>query len=320
MELGSPMTKMRRVMMSQEATRGVSVEPSQTGQKRGSIDLTNSSDEEMVEDATRVHPVKVKTEELDDDIFTGLTDCDKDRGDDDDDMFPGPIELPDSDDSDFSDEEDDDLDQIEMQYICDQQQRNRNTGEVGEIMLMQMKTEIEDTEDTGDQGTHQTSLETEESFAPLSTGDTEEQLTIPSGEDTEASMVQQSDEVQSKEAKDLQQAEETALVMIKVKALERPKVARQQIQLYEPPAQRQRGRSENLSVDVSMEPMDQELSKLAAMKSVQEYKQRFLDHAQEESCHLLKYEKVLAESWEKTRADDQVARQEMEREEAQHIT
>ena len=33
--------------------------------------------------------------------FTGLTDCDKDRGDDDDDVFPGPIELPDSDDSDF---------------------------------------------------------------------------------------------------------------------------------------------------------------------------------------------------------------------------
>ena len=50
--------------------------------------------------------------------------------------------------------------------------------------------------------------------------------------------------------------------------------------------------------------MDKELSKLAAMKSVQEYKQRFLDHAQEEGCHLLKYEKVLAESWEKTKADD----------------
>ena len=88
----------------------------------------------------------------------------------------------------------------------------------------------------GDQGTHQTSLETEESPTPLSTGDTEEQLTIPSGEDTEASMVQQSKEVLSKEAEDLQQAEETAVVMIKVKALERPKVARQQIQLYEPPA------------------------------------------------------------------------------------
>ena len=71
-------------------------------------------------------------------------------------------------------------------------------------------------------------METEESFTPLSTGDTEEQLTIPSGEDTEASTVQQSKEVQGKEADDLQQAEETAVVMIKVKALERPKVARQQ--------------------------------------------------------------------------------------------
>ena len=123
-----------------------------------------------------------------------------------------------------------------MQFIYDQQQRNRNTGEVSEILLMRMKTEIEDTKDMGDQGTHQTSLETEESLTPLSTGDTEEQLTIPSGEDTEASMVQPSKEVQGKEAKDSQQAEETAVVMIKVKALERPKVARQQVQLYEPPA------------------------------------------------------------------------------------
>ena len=210
MELGSPMTKMRRVMMPQKATPGVSGEHSQT-ERKGLINLTNSSDEDMVDDASRVHPVKVKTEELDDDdIFIGLTDHDKDRRDDDDDVFPGPIELPDSDDSDFGDEEDHDLDQIKMQYIYDQQQRNRNTGEVSEIMLMQMKTEIEGTKDMGDQGTHQTSLETEESFTPLSTGDTEEQLTIPSGEDTEASMVQQSEEVQGKEAKDLQQAAETA--------------------------------------------------------------------------------------------------------------
>ena len=242
MELGSPMTKMRRVMTSQEATPSVSKEPSQTDKKGGLINLTNSSDEEMADNATRVHLVKVKTEDLDDDdIFTGLTDHEKDWGDDDDDdddddVFPGPIELPDNDDSDFCDEEDRDLDQIEMQYIYDQQQRNRNTGEVSEIMLMQMKTEIEDTKDMGDQGTHQTSLVTEESLAMLSTGDTVEQLTIPSSEDTEASMVQQSEEVQGKEAEDLQQAEETALVMIKVKASERPKVGRQQVQLYEPPA------------------------------------------------------------------------------------
>ena len=198
MELGSPMTKMRRVMTFQEATPGVSREPSQTEPKGGLINLMNSSDEEMVDDATRVHPVKAKTKELDDDdIFTGLTDHDKDRGDDDDndddddddDVFPGPIELRNSDDSNFGDEEDCDLDQIKMQYINDQQQRNRNTGEVSEIMLMQLKTEIEDTEDMRDQGTHQTSLETEESFAPLSTSVTDEQLTIPSGEDTEASTI-----------------------------------------------------------------------------------------------------------------------------------
>ena len=271
------MTKMRRVAMSKEAMPG----------------------------ATRVHPVKVKTEELDDDdVFTGLTDHDKVEGDDDDDVFPGPIELPDSDDSNFGNEEDHDLDQIEMQYIYDQQQRNRNACEVSKIMLLQMKTEIEETKDMGDQGTQQTSLETEESFTLLSSGDTEEQLTIPSGEDTEASMVQQSEEVQGKKADDLQQAGETAVVMIKVKASERPKVARQEVQLYQPPARRQRGRSECPSADVSMKPMDKGLSKLAAMKPVQEYKQRFLDHAQEEGHHLLKYENVLAESWEKTKADN----------------
>ena len=53
-----------------------------------------------------------------------------------------------------------------------------------------------------------------------------------------------------------------------------------------------------------MKPMDKELSKLVVMKPVQEYKQRFLDRTQEEGHHLLKYENVLAESWEKTKADD----------------
>ena len=38
-------------------------------QKGRLIDLTNSSDEEMVDNATRVHTVKVKTEKLDDDDF-----------------------------------------------------------------------------------------------------------------------------------------------------------------------------------------------------------------------------------------------------------
>ena len=104
------------------------------------------------------------------------------------------------------------------------------------------------------------------------------QLTIPSGEDTEASTVQQSEEVQGKEADTLQQAEETAVVMTK--------------------------NCQSPSVDVPTKPMDKELSKLTVMKSVQEYKQRFLGNAQEESHHLLKYEKVLAGSWEKTKAGD----------------
>ena len=47
MELGSPMTKMRKVMTSQGATPGVSREPSQTGQKGELINLPNSSGEEM---------------------------------------------------------------------------------------------------------------------------------------------------------------------------------------------------------------------------------------------------------------------------------
>ena len=44
MELGSPMTKMRRVTMSQEATPSVSREPSQTEQRGGLINLTKISD------------------------------------------------------------------------------------------------------------------------------------------------------------------------------------------------------------------------------------------------------------------------------------
>ena len=50
---------------------------------------------------------------------------------------------------------------------------------------MQVKAEIQDTEDTGDQEMHQMSLETEDSFILLSTGDTEGQSTLPSSEDVE---------------------------------------------------------------------------------------------------------------------------------------
>ena len=146
----------------------------------------------MVFEATVAHPVKVKSEPLeDDDVLTGLVDCDNDKGGDDndenedDEEFPRRIEMPDSDYSDFGAEGDQDSDQLEMQVIYDQQQRNRNTGQVSEIKLMQVKAEIEDTEDTGDKETQQMSLETEDSFIPLSTGDTEGQSTLPSSEDVE---------------------------------------------------------------------------------------------------------------------------------------
>ena len=178
MELGSPMTKMRKVTTSQEAEHSMSRESSQVEQVIDLTNIGNSSDEEMVFEAAVAHPVKVKSEPLeDDDVFKGLVDHDDNKGGDDDDEneddeeFPGHIEMPDSDNSDFGAEGDQDLDQLEMQDIYHQQQRNRNTGQVSEIELMQVKAETEDIEDTVDQKTHQMSLETEDSFTPLSTGD-----------------------------------------------------------------------------------------------------------------------------------------------------
>ena len=180
MELGSP--KMRKVTTSQEAEPSMSRESSQEEQVIDLMHMGNSSDEEIVFEATVAHPVKVKCKPLeDDDVFTGLVDCDNDKGGDDNDEnedneeFPGHIEMPDSEYSDFGAEGDQDSEQLEMQVIYDQQQRNRNTGQVSEIELMQVKAEIEDTEDTEDQEMHQMSLETEGSFIPLSMGDTEGQ-------------------------------------------------------------------------------------------------------------------------------------------------
>ena len=171
----------------------------------------------MVFEATVAHPVKVKSEPLeDDDVSTGLVDCDDEKGGDDDDEneddegIPGCIEMPDSDYSDFGAEGDQDSDQLEMQVIYDQQQRSRNTGQVSEIKLMQVKAETEDTEDTGDQETHQMSLETEDSVIPLSTGDTKGQSTLPSSKDVEVTT----------------QDQEETLVMEEVKVSEKPKVAR----------------------------------------------------------------------------------------------
>ena len=223
MELGSSMTKMRKVKTSQEAEPSMPTESSQVEQVIDLTDIGNSSDEKMVFEATVAHPVKVKSEPIeDDDVFTDLVDHDDDRGSDDndenedDEEFPGHIEMPDSDYSDFGAEGDKDSDQLEMQVIYDQQQRNRNTGQVSESKLMQVKAEIEDTEETGDQEMHQMSLETEDSFIPLSMGDTEGQSTLPSSEDVEVTT----------------QDQEETLVMEEVKVSEKPKVARQLTELY----------------------------------------------------------------------------------------
>ena len=112
MELGSPMTKMRKVTTSQEAEPSMSGELLQVEQVIDLMNIGDSSDEEMVFEAAVAHPVKVKSEPLeDDDVFTGLIDCDDDKGDDeneDHEEFPGCIEMPDTDDSDFGAEGDQD--------------------------------------------------------------------------------------------------------------------------------------------------------------------------------------------------------------------
>ena len=109
--------------------------------------------------------------------------------------------MPDSYDSDFGAEGDQDSDQLEMQDIYDQQSRNRNTGQVSEIEFMQVKAETGDTEDTVDQEMHQMSLETEDPFTPLSTGDTEGQSNLPSSEDVEVTSQDQEETLVTEEVK-----------------------------------------------------------------------------------------------------------------------
>ena len=64
MELGSPMTKMRKVTTSQEAEPSMSRESLQVQQVIDLMDIGYSSNEEMVFGATVAHPVKVKSEPL----------------------------------------------------------------------------------------------------------------------------------------------------------------------------------------------------------------------------------------------------------------
>ena len=78
-----------------------------------------------------------------------------------------------------------------------------------------------------------------------------------------------------------------------------------------------------------MKPLDRELTNLAVMKPVQEYKQKFLQNVQEDServMHpmeghdLFEYEKKITESWRQTIEDDRVVREQMEREEVERAT
>ena len=78
-----------------------------------------------------------------------------------------------------------------------------------------------------------------------------------------------------------------------------------------------------------MKPLGQELSQLVTMRPVQEFKQRFLDYAAGSSAEIptsqpvynvYNAERKLAESWAQVVADDRAVREQMEREEAQHIT
>ena len=60
MELASPMTKMRKVTTSKEAEPSMPTKLLQVEQVIDLMDIGNSSDEEMVFEATMAHPVKVK--------------------------------------------------------------------------------------------------------------------------------------------------------------------------------------------------------------------------------------------------------------------
>ena len=178
MELGSPLTKVRKVTAQGQVTTGTSGVPSQT-RKEELIDLTNigdTSDEEMLDD-TGPCPMRKVKQEIIDEYFPGLTNRDSDGND-----FPSKLIIHESDDSEEDDDDECDADQIEMQHIYEQQERNRNRKQVSEVDS-QIKTEPDDTEGTGNQGIHHTSLEMIDSLTPLSTEDVEEHSTIPSSED-----------------------------------------------------------------------------------------------------------------------------------------
>ena len=119
-----------KVTAAGQVTPGMSGVPSQT-EKDELIDLTNKGDtsvKEMLED-TGPGPspmIKVK-QEIIDEYFTGLTNCDSD-----DDDFPSEVIIRESDDSEEDNDDDHDADQIKMQHIYEKHKRNRYRKQVSE--------------------------------------------------------------------------------------------------------------------------------------------------------------------------------------------
>ena len=188
MELGSPITKVRKVTSPGQVTPGMWDEL---------IDLMNigdTSDEEMLEDTGPGPMIKVK-QEIIDEYFTGLKNPDSD-----DDDFPSEVIIHESNDSEEHNDDDHNANQIEMQHIYEKHERNRRRKQVSEVDS-KIKTEPDDTEDTGNQSIQHTSLETVESLAPLSTEDTGEYSTIPSSKD----LLEVGASQQSKEGEESQQ-------------------------------------------------------------------------------------------------------------------
>ena len=173
-ELGSLITKIRKVTAPVQVTPGTSGVPSQT-EKDELIDLMNTgdtSDKEMLEDTGPGPMIKVKQAMINE-YFTGLTNHDSDDND-----FSSEVIICESDDSEEDNNNDHDADQIKMWHIYVKHKRNRYRKQVSEVDS-QIKTEPDDTEDTGDQNIQHTSLETVESLAALCTEDTGEHSTIP---------------------------------------------------------------------------------------------------------------------------------------------
>ena len=156
-ELGSPVIKVRKVTALGQVTPGMSGVPSQT-EKDELIDLMNigdTSDKEILEDTGPGPMIKVK-QEIIDEYFTDLTNCDIDYDD-----FPSEVLICESDNSEEGNNDDHDADQIKMQHIYEKHERNRYRKQVSKVDS-QIKTELDDTEDTGDQSKQHTSLETVE--------------------------------------------------------------------------------------------------------------------------------------------------------------